>query len=134
MSGRIDLGLSHAPLTTVATTPRATDPSSGDQFRAALGRGATTVLAGLERALPFAPGGVSTPLAVRSAPEAGPTASTSAGTGASASSVVGDNGNQAFELLALQERIGIEQQQFTTASNVMKARHDTAKNLIGNVR
>jgi hypothetical protein len=34
----------------------------------------------------------------------------------------------------LQERVREESRQFQTVSNVMKARHDTAKNSIGNVR
>jgi len=133
MTGRIDLGLSTTPLSTVTTTPRATDPTSRDQFRAALGQGAATVLAGVERVAPFVPGGVSTPAAIRAAPGSG-AAATSAGLGANSPSAAGDSGTDAFELLALQQRIGNEQQQFTTVSNVMKARHETAKNVIGNVR
>ena len=42
--------------------------------------------------------------------------------------------DSAMELLALQSEIGMEQQRFTTLSNVMKARHETAKAVIGNVR
>jgi len=39
-----------------------------------------------------------------------------------------------MQILGLQERVREEAQRFQTISNVMKARHDTAKNSIGNVR
>lgn len=133
-TGRVDLGLDHTTLSTVPTTPRATAADAGDQFRAALALGATTVLAGVERVAPFVPGSVATPLAIRSAGAESGVAATSAGLSGDPLAAAGDSGNQALELLALQQRIGDEQQQFTTVSNVMKARHDTAKNVIGNVR
>lgn len=44
--------------------------------------------------------------------------------------------NQAFnvEYLALQESIQNENRRFTTMSNLLKARHDTAKSAISNIR
>ena len=36
--------------------------------------------------------------------------------------------------LELQERMATENRVFTAQSNVLKARHDTVKNAIGNVR
>lgn len=36
--------------------------------------------------------------------------------------------------LELQEQISAENRAYTTLSNVMKARHDTVKNAIGNIR
>ena len=39
-----------------------------------------------------------------------------------------------LEMLALQEQVQQENRRFTTASNVLKARHDTAKAAIGNIR
>jgi len=39
-----------------------------------------------------------------------------------------------MQLLELQQRISLEQRQYMTTSNVMKARHDTAKQVINNVR
>ena len=36
--------------------------------------------------------------------------------------------------LQLQEQISAENRQFSTLSNVLKARHDTVKNAIGNIR
>lgn len=48
--------------------------------------------------------------------------------------VLGDS--QAFNLyfLQLQEQISAENRQYTALSNVLKARHDTVKNAIGNIR
>jgi hypothetical protein len=44
--------------------------------------------------------------------------------------------SQAFNLyyLQLQEQISAENRQYSTLSNVLKARHDTVKNAIGNIR
>ena len=42
--------------------------------------------------------------------------------------------SDALDLLALQQRIGDEQRRYTTLSNVMKARHETQKNVLGNLR
>jgi hypothetical protein len=39
-----------------------------------------------------------------------------------------------LEMLALQEQTQQENRRFTTVSNVLKARHDTAKAAIGNIR
>ncbi|MBW2260421.1 MAG: hypothetical protein JRG91_00490 [Deltaproteobacteria bacterium] len=39
-----------------------------------------------------------------------------------------------LEVLQLQERISRESRVFSTLSNVMKARHETARNAIGNIR
>jgi hypothetical protein len=39
-----------------------------------------------------------------------------------------------LELLGLQEQVQQENRRFSTASNVLKARHDTAKAAIGNIR
>ncbi|MCB9656422.1 MAG: hypothetical protein R3B40_27520 [Polyangiales bacterium] len=39
-----------------------------------------------------------------------------------------------MELLEMQRRIGAEQVHFSTLSNVMKARNDTAKSVVGNIR
>jgi hypothetical protein len=38
------------------------------------------------------------------------------------------------QLLALQQQIQQESQQFTTVSNVMRAKHDTAKAAVSNIR
>ena len=134
---RIDLGLTQAP-TQTTSAPRATDPTSGQQFRAALVRTTAGALAGVERMLPFVPGGVAVSAAIRGASATGTGTGLGGAVGnvspsatTAGSNVVQDSADQALELIALQQQIGLEQRQFTTVSNVMKARHDTVKNLIG---
>jgi len=39
-----------------------------------------------------------------------------------------------IQMLELQEQMAAENRQYTTISNVLKARHDTVKNAIGNIR
>lgn len=52
-----------------------------------------------------------------------------AGTAAGSSAM-----DQSMELLALQQQIQMENQRYTTLSNVLKARHETNKNAISNLR
>lgn len=70
-------------------------------------------------------------------PAVGPAGSptgAAAGEGAGIESVLADS--QAFNLyyLQLQEEISAENRQYSAMSNVLKARHDTVKNAIGNIR
>lgn len=75
-----------------------------------------------------APGGAGAATAV------GTTAGAGGAEGSGIESVLADS--QAFNLyyLQLQEQISAENRQFSTLSNVLKARHDTVKNAIGNIR
>lgn len=127
------------------TETRPTPLPASRRFRDALGQGAHGVLAAVEQAASFVPGGAAVSAAVRAGTDgtgvsAGGSASvsgTSAGAPSSASSMsdaLTAQGNQAMELLQLQQQIAQEQQQYQTVSNVMKARHDTAKAVIQNVR
>lgn len=121
-------------LSLVESRPRATAPDSGQRFREALAGAAGAAVSGLGTLLPFGSGALSTVIAT---PSAGRTATTTAGLTAGTSDSPGlarESADQAVELLALQQQIGLEQRQFTTVSNVMKARHDTAKNVVGNFR
>lgn len=140
MNSRIDLGHGRH-LTQTSTARRATEPDSRAQFRGALGQAAHSALQTLERAVPFVGGGVSVTSAISGvsgnggASGAGGLASTSSlASDSSGSSIVQESAEQSYQLLALQQQIGNEQRQFTTFSNVMKARHDSVKNVIGNVR
>jgi hypothetical protein len=63
--------------------------------------------------------------------------------GAGASGLGGDGGieatlsqsaNQNLYFIEIQERISAENRNYSTISNVLKARHDTVKNAIGNIR
>jgi hypothetical protein len=68
------------------------------------------------------------------------------GTGGSAPGASGDVGDDAVEgalarsqemnmyLIELQERVAAQNRAFTTYSNVLKAKHDTVKNAINNIR
>lgn len=54
--------------------------------------------------------------------------------GGSASGSATGMPDDTMELLEMQRRIGAEQVHFSTVSNVLKARHDTAKSVVGNIR
>ncbi|MFK7998358.1 MAG: hypothetical protein AB8H86_02135 [Polyangiales bacterium] len=125
----------------VTTAPRVTPPSTGQRFRDALGEGAMGVLDGVEQAAGLVPGGGAVAAAIRAGQRsqgAGGNASISGGGGSSSTSgpedVLAGSQAQAMDLLEMQQQISMEQRQFQTVSNVMKARHDTAKAVIQNVR
>lgn len=57
------------------------------------------------------------------------------GTGdGSIESALSQSANQNLYFLELQERMSAESRNYSTISNVLKARHDTVKNAIGNIR
>lgn len=124
-------------LSRTTTAPRATPPSGGQRFRAALASTADTVLGSVESMTSFLPGARTVATAVRagvsSPPAAGPASGALGGLGG-AGTALETQADQAMGLLQLQQQIGLEQQRFQTVSNVLKARHDTAKSVIGNVR
>ena len=62
---------------------------------------------------------------------AGPGAS---GTPASVQSLMQDGQSSNMQMLALQQQIQEESQRFTTVSNVMRAKYDTAKAAVSNIR
>lgn len=99
-----------ASLTGVSPMSQSTTASSVGSGRAALSQG----------------GGSGTSLPDL-APEVG-------GSGGSASSSATGMPDDTMELLEMQRRIGAEQVHFSTVSNVLKARHDTAKSVVGNIR
>jgi hypothetical protein len=45
-----------------------------------------------------------------------------------------ENSDRTMYYLELQERISAESRAYTALSNVLKTRHDTIKNAIGNIR
>ena len=126
------------------TQARVTPRPAGERFRDALGQGASELLTGVEQLAGLAPGGSAVTAAVRGAASAGSTggsqgAQSAEGPGGDTasspmSSALMDSTSQSMQLLELQQQISMEQRQFTTVSNVMKARHDTAKSVINNVR
>jgi hypothetical protein len=120
-----------------STRTRATPQPASARFRDVLDTGADGLLSGVESASAMIPGGTVVSAAVRGA---------RSGASSEAAEGPGPEGPQDFddltrsmaddnmELLRLQEQIQAENRRFTTLSNVMKARHETAKNSINNIR
>jgi hypothetical protein len=116
--------------------------------------GARAVVDGAESAVRRLPGGPVLAAAFRSGPGgAGPHAATSAegpagtsssaleggvggpgGEGGGVEDTLQQSANMNLYFLELQERVSAESRQYTALSNVLKARHDTVKNAIGNIR
>jgi hypothetical protein len=115
--------------------------------------GARAVVSGAESAVRRLPGGPVLAAAFRPGPGGAGSPATSAegSTGTSSSALEGGSGatggaaggvegtlqssaDMNLYYLELQERISAESRQYTALSNVLKARHDTVKNAIGNIR
>jgi hypothetical protein len=85
-----------------------------------------------------APGGFGSP-GVGTALEAAGTGTAGGGAGASGTptsvqSLMQDGQSSNMQMLALQQQIQEESQRFTTVSNVMRAKYDTAKAAVSNIR
>lgn len=151
MSTKIQSG---GPATDVASTPtaaRVTAPPARP-FKQVLDAGAGAVVHGAEAAVQRLPGGPMLAAAVRPVPGghvpagatpegSGGTAGTPGGSGGVGSTgepsmeqVLSENADKNLYYLQLQERISAESRAYTALSNVLKARHDTIKNAIGNIR
>ncbi|MFN7700097.1 MAG: hypothetical protein ACK5U8_19530 [Deltaproteobacteria bacterium] len=117
-------------------TSRITAPPPERRFRAALADGASVLLGGVEVAARALPGGQVMAAALGGARARG--AASVAGAGDVEADAAGNGldlgGNDAMDLLALQQQMQDENRRYSTLSNVMKARHETAKNAIGNIR
>jgi hypothetical protein len=121
--------------------------------------GASAILNGAERAVTRLPGGPILAAALRPAPsDVGPAQASGAaaqalspeGTGGTAGapgatgatdaegssleSALSQSANQNLYFIEIQERISAESRNYSAISNVLKARHDTVKNAIGNIR
>lgn len=131
------------PRTRITTEPmvgRATPAPADRAFRSTLRDGASVLLGGVEAAARSLPGGEIVAAAIDGAGRAGSpgAAATAFGTDASSPSAGADallgSGNESMQLIALQQEIQEENRRYSTLSNVLKARHETAKNAIGNIR
>lgn len=145
------------PVTTrITTTPmagRTTALPADRVFRSALRDGASLLLGGVESAARSLPGGQivaaavsgTTALASVAGGGSGALSGTSlagsslsgtslASTSLASTSLAGGSSNDAMELIALQQQMQDENRRYSTLSNVLKARHETAKNAIGNIR
>jgi hypothetical protein len=152
MTTRIESGGPSPLVTAGPIAPRTTDQPTRP-FQAVLRAGASAVVSSAEAAVRALPGGPVLAAAFRPAggsataglPTSGaPAATTPEGvplsgpTGAPGSpdveSMLGDNSDKNLYYIVLQERISAENRQYTAYSNVLRARHETMKNAIGNFR
>jgi hypothetical protein len=140
-----------------ATTVRATIPGLGGRFQQALSDSAHVVLGGLEAIAGAVPVGSVVTAAVRGATGASGAgggvggasgALTGSGSGAelaeapasvgatsgSVESALAQSADQNLYFLKLQEQLQSENRRYSALSNVLKARHETVKNAIGNIR
>lgn len=159
MTTRIGTGGPSTGVSATASAARVTAPP-GQPFKSVMSAGASAILNGAEQAVTRLPGGPILAAALRPGPaDLGPaqhtpatagaagsltpegTAGTAAATGASAGAENGgveaalnQSANQNLYFIEVQERISAESRSYSAISNVLKARHDTVKNAIGNIR
>lgn len=152
MDTRINAGGSRFDVVSTHTASRVT-PRNGVAFRDMVSRGAGAIVRGAEAAVTSLPGAPIVAAAVRGGPDGSIPASRFeasprlGGVGTAESPLGGTTGeapsiehalaqSQDFNLyfLQLQEQIAAENRAYTAMSNVLKARHDTVKNAIGNLR
>ena len=139
-------GAGPQPNVQVTQTATRVTPTPAQPFKAVLATGASAVVQGAEAAAQRLPGGQMLAAAVRTPPGApSPTdpafvpelgagnTSPTAG-GGDMSAVLQQQVDNSMYYLQLQQQIQEETRAFSTISNVLKARHDTVKNAINNVR
>ena len=153
MSTRVSSG---GPSTDVASTPTASrvTPPPARPFKQVMDASATAVVGGAESAVRRLPGGPILAAAFRGPPGSsvgttggttaraeGPTGTAgvdgtvpSGGSEGSMDQMLQQNADMNMYYLEIQERISAESRAYTTLSNVLKTRHDTVKNAIGNIR
>jgi hypothetical protein len=158
MTTRIDPS-GPAPLLTAQPTAARTTAQPTRPFQAVMSAGASAVVNGAEAAVRKLPGGAVLAAAIRPAngtvltqpggfpsttPEGYPATGapgSSAGAGGTAGSgdpgiegMLDQNADKNLYYIALQERISAENRLYTAFSNVLRVRHETMKNAIGNFR
>jgi hypothetical protein len=120
-----------------ATRPRQTQPPPAP-FRDVLAGGVSLLLSGAEVATHVVAGPVMAAAVHGAGVQAtAAVAGGSTGTGelpGGVQSLLQDGQASNMQLLALQQQIQNESQQFSTLSNVMRARYDTAKAAVSNIR
>ena len=144
------------PLVASTATQARTTPQPTRPFQQVMGAGASAVVLGAEAAVRRLPGGPILAAAFRPGPAGAPpgVATTaegiplsSGGTGSpespesapasndpSVEGMLAENGDKNLYYIALQERISAENRMYTAYSNVLRVRHETMKNAIGNFR
>jgi len=148
MTTRIESG---GPITPISSDPAAyrTTASPNRPFQSVMSAGATAVVGGAEAAVSQLPGGPILAASFRSGPGVPgspvetPTGSPVAGPGvpaaeggqtSSVEQVLARSADQNMYFLQLQEQMAAENRHYSALSNVLRARHETVKNAIGNIR
>lgn len=163
MTTRIGTGGAASGVVASQSAARVTAPPA-QPFRAVMSASANAILSGAEQAVTQLPGGPILAAALRPgsaeaaastgglpvgsaganltgaalsvAPE-GSSGTAAAGAGSSGTGVeaaLSQSANQNLYFIEIQERISAESRSYSAISNVLKARHDTVKNAIGNIR
>jgi hypothetical protein len=154
MTTRIESSGPNPLLTSTPTQPRTTAQPTRP-FQQVMGAGASAIVGGAEAAVRRLPGGPILAAAFRPGPGSAPSptvATTPEGTALHSSelpeapgSVTGssdpnlegmlvENADKNLYYIALQEQISAENRMYTAYSNVLRVRHETMKNAIGNFR
>lgn len=162
MTTRVGVGGPSTSVYATATAPRVT-PEPARPFQQVMNASSAAIVSGAEAAVTHLPGGSILAAAMRpggagnsyalasslNRPEGSTGTATSglpsgmsgaAGTGSvggadpSIQQVMSSDADQNLYYLKLQEQISAESRGYSAVSNVLKARHDTMKNAIGNIR
>ena len=160
MTTRVGIGGPSTGVYATATAPRVT-PEPARPFQQMMSAGSVAIVTGAEAAVTHLPGGSILAAAMRPGGSAGtlptsplnraegPTGTatsgvsgsgiagvtgTSSGGDPSIQSVMSQDADQNLYYLKLQEQMSEESRSYSAISNVLKARHDTMKNAIGNIR
>ena len=160
MTTRIVAGGPVTGVSASASAARVTAPP-GQPFKSMMSAGASAILNGAEQAVTRLPGGPILAAALRPGPsDVGPAqtsgataqslapegaagtsgggripgAPTASAEGGGIESALSQSANQNLYFIEIQERISAESRNYSAISNVLKARHDTVKNAIGNIR
>ena len=156
MTTRVGVGGPSTSVSATATAPRVT-PEPARPFQQVMSASSAAIVSGAEAAVSHLPGGGILAAAVRPGGNAGgsyarslnrPEGPTGTATSALSGSMGGTPGgadpaieqvmtrdaDQNLYYLQLQEQMSAESRSYSAISNVLKARHDTMKNAIGNIR
>ncbi len=156
MTTRVGNGGPSTGVYALPTAPRVT-PEPARPFQQMMSAGSLAIVSGAEAAVMHLPGGgilaaamrpgvggaaLSSPLNSATGPTGTATATAGSGVGLTAAgpgdssiqSVLSQDADQNLYYLKLQEQMSAESRSYSAISNVLKARHDTMKNAIGNIR
>ena len=145
MTTRVETGGPKTGVVTSTTAVRVT-PAPARPFRQIMSEGERAVVGSAEAAVRRLPGGPILAAAFRhpgstgtsglasSAEGSAGTASAGRGSGSSIEGALAEQADRNLYYLELQQRISAESRAYSALSNVLKARHDTVKNAINNIR